>query len=140
MVHTSTSFPTAPRRPTWRRSLLVRWPLAVAGVLLMVASLVAEERLLRRDLAIGALLLPGIALTMIWLRGVMRFRVLLTSGEITPRITTGERRTFFDGDGREHAVRDREREGRSVAVVFDPHEPRIHRLVTPDDFVNEAAG
>lgn len=133
-----TAFPEAPRRPTWKRSLRVRWPLAAAGVALVATGLVVADRAVARDVAIGFAVLPGIALAMIWLRGVVRFRVLLTSGALTPQISNGVRRTFHDAEGREHAVRGAEVDGAPVAVVFDPANPREHRPVTPADFVVEA--
>lgn len=130
--------PEPPRAPSLRASLR-RQPLmlALAVGLLASGSVVVygtHAGTPVADVALGALLLPGIACSMIWLRYVMRFRVLLATG--TPAratVSSTGRYTFVDRDGRQHSgTTSPHREG-FATLVYDPAKPAQHQFVEPGD-------
>ncbi len=137
-----TEFPARPRHVRWQASLRQQWPVAALGVVLIAAGTfvvygTAVDRAIR-DAILGAVLLPGIGIVMIWLRAVMRFRVLLCNGEITGGITSGDGRySFRDRSGREFFGKGATVRGAEVriAVVFDEDSPKTNRHVTIDQFL-----
>lgn len=110
------------------------------GALVVYVPGVASRAI--QDTMLGAALLPGVLFLMVGLRTGMRDRVLLTSGLITGGIATGSGRrgeySFRDDQGTERSGRTLPagvRSGDRVHVVFDPGNPRVHRCVTPAEFV-----
>lgn len=135
-------FPDRPRRPAWSSSLQERWIIGVVGGLAVASAtigmLALEDRDPRRDLVIGLALLPGALAVMVWLRGVMRYRVLLTSGEITGAVGTERGYRFHDLGGTPYdaKLRDRAEPGLRLHIAYDPDDPRVSRPVRPRDFVS----
>ena len=87
------------------------------------------------DLALGTLILPGIACAMIWLRAVVRFRLIVTMG-LAARTTVDEngRYEFLDRQGRAHAGRTDPRHRGPAVVLYDESRPSRQHVLGPGDY------
>lgn len=137
-------FPPPPRRATWASSMAQQPPLAIFSAALVVASTfvvyVADVEPTTRDLALGLGLLPGITLVMVWLRIMMRFRVLVCSGVVTGGVADGPNRyRFRDASGNEFVGRGttRANSGERIVVVFDVDDPRTSRVIRRSDLAED---
>lgn len=107
-------------------------------------------------LLFSLLFVPGLLLTVVWLRGAVRLRIALREGRlVAARIAEVRSQpggplarvhfTFAAADGREvrgtqhvalRGALGRLLSGaRELPLIHDPNDPRVHRLVTPADFL-----
>ncbi|MCA8941142.1 MAG: hypothetical protein KDB80_01165 [Planctomycetes bacterium] len=134
--------PPPPRTPSWRAALAERQALGWFGAALVLAGALVVYVIpvspAIRDLALGAVMLPGMGFVMIWLRYVMRFRVLLTHGEVArAQVDAAGGYTFVDRSGRERTGRvSRPTPAGFAAVVYDAARPSHHRIVDPSHFTH----
>ena len=121
--------PEPPRRPSLQASLrrqpLLLW-LAIGLVSTgVVVTYGTHAKTPTGDLALGALILPGIACAMFWLRAVVRFRLLLATG-LAARAQVGVdgSYSFLDRQGVSHSGRTSPLRAGSAIVIYDP-EPAV---------------
>jgi hypothetical protein len=166
MVEMAAGIPEPPREPRWRTCLARRWGLALIGVILLDTGLTLWVMLSTTGLAplslqivIGAVLGPGVVLLGLWLRGVLKLRVMLREGSLAQaKILQAKRVTGInpphvklryrlpDDLGVHHEATQFVRaasvlgkfllqQPASVLVVHDPHEPELSRAVCAADFL-----
>lgn len=159
------TIPEPPREPRWPPCLARRWVCGLIGFILVdlgfglwVALEITQTAFFSRNLVFGAMVGPGLVLLGIWLRGILRLRVLLREGtltdaevlEVKPTLGLNPphlrlRYRLRDETGQYHETTQYVRTGSilgrrllerptTLPVIRDPHEPGFSRAVDPGDF------